>query len=116
MRIEETTDDVLELNEDTIAILDVAHANECRDLERLTEASPQIVGHYKVKKELKIKRMVARTANLIAKQAGDVMYQKFLFHWLKAKTYRAAIQKKYGMKAKQQVRIYLTRKRSPLTK
>jgi hypothetical protein len=99
----------IELNEESLAILEQEHTMALKELETITENVK-----FRVKKEIKLKRMVAKAANLIAKQAGDQLYSKMLFHYLKMKTFRAAIQKKYGQKAKQQVRVYLTRKHSPL--
>jgi len=103
----------IELNEQSLAILEQMHTKELADLgeETLTEGVK-----FRVKKEIKLKRMIAKAANLVAKQSGDPLYQKMLFHYLKMKTYRAAIQKKYGQKARQQVRVYLTRKDSPIGK
>jgi hypothetical protein len=109
----EVADKDFEFTTESLAILDQTHDIACKQLEMLGEGS-MITGKYHVKKELKLKRMVARAANLIAKQGGDPLYSKMLFHYLKMKTFRAAIQKKYGLKAKAQVRVYLTRKHSPL--
>jgi hypothetical protein len=110
---EANANEEFEFTSESLAILDQAHDIACKSLEMLGEGS-MITGKYKVKKELKIKRMVARAANLIAKQGGDPLYSKMLFHYLKMKSFRAAIQRKYGQKAKAQVRVYLTRRHSPM--
>ncbi len=110
MFLDESTEEI-ELNEESLAILEIEHTKACKDLESITEQVK-----FRVKKDVKIKRMVAKAANLIAKQAGDPLYSKMLFHYLKMKTFRSAIQKRYGQKAKAQVRVYLTRKHSPMGK
>lgn len=60
----------------------------------------------RITKETKIKRLQAKTANLLAKQNGDVLYTKLIDTFGKLKSLRAAIQKKYGAAAKAQVKKY----------
>ena len=57
---------------------------------------------YKVKLDKKIilQKKISRMAILMAKQAGDPLYDKFKLHLVNLKNIRIAIYKKYGSKAK----------------
>jgi len=97
-------DQNLSLNEADEALLNET-LNELKELESLNETKIIRIIR-KETKDTRKRRLIARTAMMLAKQNGDPMYQKLKDTIMKVKALRSTIRKKYAGKAKSKAAEY----------